>query len=64
MKKSENTNSPFNWRSKPSALSESHDFNGVNHQKSMVAAIKVKHSPISLPGGSKYLQPNMMEKPK
>ena len=57
-------NSPFNWQGKPSIFTREHDFNGVNHGKSLTATVNAKNSPVSLPGGSKELRPEMMRKPK
>lgn len=64
MTKAEITSNPFLWKDKPSILSVDHEFNGVNHGKSVAATKQFRQSPVSLPGGSKNLAPDMMRKPK
>ena len=51
-----NTNSPFDWRGKPSIFLKSQDHNGVHHERSRRQTKLEKSQPVYLTGSSVYLR--------
>jgi len=61
------SSSPFNWKGSPSTFTTGQDkasFTGTSYAKSVQAAASRQLNAVSLPGGSPYLPPPMMGKPK
>ena len=53
------TDSPFNWRSKPSIMATDREFNGINHRNSKQATM-LKKTPFIINGKDPRTPPNQV----